>query len=234
MSAPELVAAAAGANSTRITPAQNGASSARADRSENFILAPTSAAGTRWGLPVVFFGSAFHLSETCIFMIVACSLKRFMVGSLRDSVGSPENSTSMQDSPTSSVCDPVASVAPSGVSGEDSSLLCAHRKEDLNGSLLVMRFKEPFVSFNLRVLSLGMATKVAIGTAALLQSEGCVTIEKVETAYFASARRKLVPKITILCKKTKDFQAIMEKEKERAASTAETAEPTPQQEPVKA
>ncbi|XP_022589060.2 uncharacterized protein LOC34618178 [Cyclospora cayetanensis] len=93
--------------------------------------------------------------------------------------------------------------------------------------------KEAFDEFS--VSGLGMATKVAIGTAALLQDEGCVTIEKVETAYFASARRKFVPKITILCKKTKDFMAIMEKEKERAANCApEVAQQTPQPEPVKA
>ena len=61
-----------------------------------------------------------------------------------------------------------------------------------------------------------------------------MTIEKVETAYFASARRKLVPKITIVCKKTKDFASIMEKEKERAANTAERTEQTPEPEPVKA
>ena len=89
-----------------------------------------------------------------------------------------------------------------------------------------------------------MATKVAIGTAALLESEGCVTIEKVETAYFASARRKYVPKITILCRKTKDFAAIMEKEKEKAAANAaednqnnntnHQQQQTTQPEPVKA
>lgn len=87
---------------------------------------------------------------------------------------------------------------------------------------------------------LGMATKVAIGTAALLQAEGCVTIEKVETAYFASARRRLVPKITILCRKTADFVAIMDKERERAAqapaeaAAAEQAAAQQQPEAVKA
>ncbi|KAL8425182.1 hypothetical protein Efla_007528 [Eimeria flavescens] len=151
MSAPEIAAAAAGANST--TPVQTGGSSARPERSENFILV--------------------SLERTPRFY--ARIGKRILMG---------------------------------------------------------REGKDAFDEFS--VSGLGMATKVAIGTAALLQSEGCVTIEKVETAYFASARRKLVPKITIVCKKTKDFQAIMEKEKERAASTAETAEPTPQQEPVKA
>ncbi|CDJ45846.1 hypothetical protein, conserved [Eimeria brunetti] len=77
-------------------------------------------------------------------------------------------------------------------------------------------------------LGLGMATKVAIGTAALLESEGCVTIEKVETAYFASARRKFVPKITILCRKTKDFAAIMEGEKEKnLQSASNSSNPSP-------
>lgn len=82
-----------------------------------------------------------------------------------------------------------------------------------------------------------MATKIAISTAATLQEEGCVTIERVETSFFPSTnnnRRKNVPRITLFCKKTKEFDGIMEKEKEAKAAAAPRGEQAAEPELVKA
>lgn len=63
-----------------------------------------------------------------------------------------------------------------------------------------------------------MATKTAIGAASLLQRDNSATITKVETSYFPSTKTalKMVPKITIVCRKTPEFAEQINKDKEAA------------------
>eukprot|EP00923_Selenidium_pygospionis_P022849 GHVN01039601.1.p1 GENE.GHVN01039601.1~~GHVN01039601.1.p1 ORF type:complete len:135 (+),score=29.20 GHVN01039601.1:60-464(+) len=58
---------------------------------------------------------------------------------------------------------------------------------------------------------LGMATKIAIGAAAALETNGSATIMKIETSYPTSTRgRRRVPKVTITLTKNPDAACFKE------------------------